>query len=84
MRDRVAAVNTRCETHDGRQWLSVDPSCEHVISDLEQVVFAENGDLDKRSNPLLTHISDALGYWVHQDFPPVARGGVGVGFSAWL
>jgi hypothetical protein len=84
VRDRIQAVNARCETHDGRQWLTVDPSCEHLISDLEQVVFAESGDLDKRSNPLLTHISDALGYWVHQDFPPVTRGGVGVGFSSWL
>ena len=39
--------------------------------DLEQVIFAENGELDKKSNPLLTHISDALGYWVHQEWPPV-------------
>jgi len=84
VRDRVSAVNARCETHDGKHWLTVDPACEHLIGDLEQVVFDDNGELNKRSNPLLTHISDALGYWVHQEFPPVARGGVGVGFSSWL
>ena len=30
--------------------------------DLERVVWDGN-DLDKRSEPNLTHISDALGYW---------------------
>lgn len=84
VRDRIQAVNSKCETTDGRQWLTVDPACQHLIGDLEQVVFNDAGDLDKRSNPALTHISDALGYWVHQEFPPVIRGGVGVGFSSWL
>lgn len=69
VRDRVAAVNARCETMDGQRHLLVDPSCVHLISDLEQVIFKDNGDLDKTSNPMLTHVSDAAGYWVHQEFP---------------
>jgi hypothetical protein len=73
VRDRIAAVNTRCLTDDGRVHMRIDPSCTHVIADLEQVIFADNGELDKKSNPLLTHISDALGYWVHQDWPPVVK-----------
>jgi hypothetical protein len=47
----------------------VDPTCIHVIADLEQVIFEDNGDLDKKSNPMLTHASDALGYWVHAEWP---------------
>jgi hypothetical protein len=84
VRDRVAAVNARCETMDGSHHFRLDPSCKRVQADLEQVVFAENGELDKKSNPLLTHISDALGYWIVQDFPPVRREAVGVMRSRWL
>jgi len=84
VRDRIAAVNGRCQTMDGERHLVVDPSCAHLIADFEQVVFADNGDLDKRSNPMLTHVSDALGYAVYQEWPPVARGGVGMGYAAWL
>lgn len=73
VRDRIAAVNARCLTDDGRTHMVIDPTCQHVVADLEQVIFADNGELDKKSNPLLTHISDALGYWVHQDWPPVSR-----------
>lgn len=68
-RDRVAAVNARCETMDGQHHFHVDPSCVHLIADLEQVIFEDNGDLDKKSNPILTHVSDALGYWIHRDWP---------------
>ena len=84
VKDRVEAVNARCQTASGAARLTVDPSCEHLISDLEQVVYTDAGDLDKRSNPMLTHISDALGYWIHQAWPPVARGGVGMGHVSWL
>jgi hypothetical protein len=68
VRDRVSAVNGRCETMDGTRHACLDPSCRHLIADLEQVTFAANGDLDK-SNPMLTHISDALGYWVEMEWP---------------
>lgn len=84
VKDRVASVNARCQTASGEARLVIDPSCEHLIGDLEQVVYTDAGDLDKRSNPMLTHISDALGYWIHQAWPPVTRGGVAVGFSSWL
>lgn len=78
VRDRVAAVNARCETMDGRRHLVVDPTCVHLIADLEQVIFKDNGDLDKSSNPMLTHMSDAAGYWIHREWPvqkPVIKAG---------
>ena len=71
VRDRVAAVNARCETMDGRRHFMVDPTCSHLITDLEQVIFDEDGNLDKDSNAELTHISDALGYWIQREWPPV-------------
>jgi hypothetical protein len=70
-RDRVAAVNGRCMTADGKTHLIIDPRNERLIADLEQVTFADNGELDQKTNPLLTHISDAFGYWVYQEWPPV-------------
>jgi hypothetical protein len=73
VRDRVAAVNARCETMDGQSHMRVDPSCKRLIGDFEQVVFAENGDLDQKTNPDLTHISDACGYWIVKDFPVVKK-----------
>lgn len=82
VRDRVSAVNARCETMDGRHHFTVDPFCRHLIADLEQVVFLDNGELDKKSNPMLTHASDALGYWIHREFP-VKKPAVTVGAS-WV
>lgn len=69
VRDRVAAVNARCQTMDGLHHFRVDPQCRHLIADLEQVVFLDNGDLDKKSNPMLTHSSDGIGYGIHREFP---------------
>ena len=71
VRDRVAAVNARCETMDGRHHLRVDPSCRRLISDFEQVIFADDGQLDQKTNPELTHISDAAGYWIVRQWPVV-------------
>jgi hypothetical protein len=73
VRDRVAAVNGRCRTMSGAVHFAVDPSCVKLIADLEQVVFADNGDLDKASNPALTHLSDALGYGCAREWPPSKR-----------
>ncbi len=84
VRDRVASVNTRCLTSDGKTHMRVDPSCTHLIADLEQVIFAENGELDKKTNPMLTHISDALGYWVYQDWPPVKYTAAQSSHVGWL
>lgn len=69
-KDRYSAVNSRCCTATGVRRLVVDPSCRHLIADLEQVIFDEHGVEDQKSNPMLTHVSAALGYWLVKDFPP--------------
>jgi len=83
-KDRVSAVNARCATMTGRHRLHVDPSCRGLIADLEQVIYAENGELDKTSNPQLTHLSDGLGYWLVRDFPPAPVTKAGAARVEWL
>lgn len=71
-RARVNAVNTRACTVDGTRRLFVDPKhAPHVVRDLEGVVVLEggSGEIDKKKHPQLTHISDALGYYIEHRFP---------------
>lgn len=71
-RVRVNAVNSRLKAADGTIRLMVDPQkAPHVVRDLEGVQLLEggSGEIDKKANPELTHISDALGYMVVREFP---------------
>jgi len=58
--DRINNVN-RLLTADR---LIISPKCKKLIADLEKVVWRDN-QLDKKTHPELTHISDALGYWLY-------------------
>jgi hypothetical protein len=63
--DRLNAVN-KLLLHD---WLTIEPGkCPHLVTDLERDVF-KNGDLDKQSDPALTHAGDAAGYPIAYLFP---------------
>jgi len=73
VRARINAVNSRLESADGKVHLLVDPSCRHVIEDLEGVTWSDSGDIDKKSSPTLSHISDALGYVIAEKWPVVSR-----------
>ena len=57
--DRVNTMNNLF-THDR---IVISPKCKKLIGDLEKVVW-KNNKLDQKTNPMLTHISDAFGYWV--------------------
>lgn len=73
-RSRVNAMNTRLKAGDGTIRLIVDPKrAPHVVTDLEGVRLLEggSGELDKKSDLKLTHISDALGYYVVKEFPVI-------------
>jgi len=74
-RARVNAVNARLRNAEGDIRLLVDPKCTHLIRDLEGVRLLEggSGELDKKNDPKLTHISDALGYYIAYEFPIVER-----------
>jgi len=41
--------------------LIIHPRCKKLITDLEMVSW-RNGELNKKDDPMLTHISDSLGY----------------------
>jgi len=66
-RARINAMNSRAKNSAGQCRLFVDPAkAPHVVRDLEGVQLLEggSGELDKRRTRDLTHISDALGYYV--------------------
>ncbi len=71
-RARVNAMNSRLKSAGGDVRLMVDPKrAPRVAKDLEGVTLLKGGggELDKKSNPELTHISDGLGYYIVKEFP---------------
>ena len=71
-RARVNSMNSRIKTYDGKIRFLVDPdNAPHVVRDFEGVTLVEggSGELDKDSDKSLTHLSDAIGYYVVEKFP---------------
>jgi len=62
--NRVNSVNKMLEGN-----IIIDPRCKALIQDLEKVTNKQGTrDIDK-SNKLLTHMTDALGYAIEWEFP---------------
>lgn len=75
-RSRLNAMNSRIKSASDEVRLMVDPAkAQHVVRDLEGVALLAggSGELDKKANPMLTHISDALGYYVAKEFPVIRQ-----------
>jgi hypothetical protein len=75
-RARVNALNSRIRAADGARRLLVDPTrAPHVVEDLEGVGLLPggSGEIDKKADPMLTHLTDAIGYHVEREHP--VRGG---------
>lgn len=71
VRERVNTVNGRLTNACGDRRLFIDPRCQELIADLEQVTYkAGSAQLDKDSDSARTHSSDALGYFLCQAFQP--------------
>tara|TARA_Y100000361_G_scaffold42295_1_gene36346 strand:- start:346 stop:1620 length:1275 start_codon:yes stop_codon:yes gene_type:complete len=61
--DRLNSVNNAFKS------MVIDPKCKTLIRDFEQVALKEHTrELDK-SNQELTHMSDAIGYFIDYEFP---------------
>ena len=76
VRDRVNTVNARLRSASGERRLLIDVKCRELILDLEQVCYKPgSSQLNKDSDPRRTHLSDALGYLLWQEFRPLARVG---------
>ncbi len=74
IRDRVEMVNAKCRNADSEARLWVNPSCRELIKNLEQVAYkTDSSVIDKLSDPQRTHISDALGYLLWEEFGPKLR-----------
>jgi hypothetical protein len=73
LKDRVNCVNAMLQNHARERRLRIAPACKELILDLERVHWKSdsNGntvsDIDK-SDPLRSHVSDALGYMIAQEF----------------
>ena len=72
-RSRVNAVNTRLMSGDKTVRMLVDPKhAPHVVRDFEGVRLLEggSGEIDKKDGEAsgLTHISDAVGYYIEHRF----------------
>jgi hypothetical protein len=74
VKDRINCVNAKLRSHAGQNRLFVDQRCKHLIKDFEQVSWKSDphgntlADLDK-SDPMRTHVSDAVGYLIAREFP---------------
>ena len=79
-RQRINATNSRLKTTDGTIRMLVDRSkAPHVVRDYLEVCVLEGGcgEIDKHAKADLTHVSDALGYYLALEFPIQVEGHAG-------
>ena len=80
VKDRVNCVNAVLGNQAGERRLRIDAGCKQLIQDFERVHWKAdpNGnalaDIDK-ADPLRSHLSDALGYMIVQEFGMRQNGG---------
>jgi hypothetical protein len=68
-RDRVNAVNARLLNSQGKSYLYIHPQkCRMLCRDFEQVSYKDSTTQIDKSKSTLTHISDALGYRIEEDY----------------
>jgi hypothetical protein len=75
-RSRINAVNSRIQSVAGVRRLMVDGrAAPHVVQDFEGVMNLKggSGEIDKKKSPMLSHISDSIGYYVEYEFPTVSQ-----------
>lgn len=71
-RARVNAMNARLMSMDGTVHMMIDPNkAPMTVRDLEGVrlLAGGSGEIDKKHDLKLTHLSDGLGYYVVGEFP---------------
>jgi hypothetical protein len=71
-RARLNAVNTRLRSGSGAVHMMVDPvAAPMTVKDFEGVRLLEggSGEIDKKHDPKLTHLTDGLGYYIVKVFP---------------
>ena len=72
VRNRVSLMNAKLKSAEGSISLVVNPKCKELILDFERVAWADGlSEIEKGKDQKRTHLSDALGYLVWQEFQPV-------------
>jgi phage terminase large subunit len=80
VKDRVNCVNAMLRNYAGERRLFLSPNCRELAKDFEQVAWkaSPNGnpisELNK-SDPMRTHLTDALGYYIVREFPMRGQSG---------
>jgi hypothetical protein len=69
-RDRVNAVNAMiCNSRNERRVFLHPTKCRQLMKDFEKVPFKDgSAQIEKNGDPLLTHASDAFGYFIEKEF----------------
>lgn len=78
-RARINATNTRLRAGDGTVRMMVDPAhAPNCVRDFEGVKLLKggSGEIDKKHSPELTHLTDAVGYYIEAAFPVRKRAGL--------
>lgn len=76
VRERLNLTNSKLRSAAGEVELLVDPKCKELIKDFEQVCYKEDStQIDKDRDRQRTHLSDALGYLLWQEYRPGAHVG---------
>ena len=71
VRERINLTNAKLRSASGEIGLLVDRKCTELIKDFEQVCFKQDSyQIDKDRDRQRTHLSDALGYLLWQEFRP--------------
>jgi hypothetical protein len=71
-RSRVNAVNSRLKTSTGEIRMMANPiTAKNIVRDFEGVRCIEggSGEIDKDGDKTLTHLTDAIGYYIFKRFP---------------
>lgn len=89
VKDRVNAVNAMCSNATGDRRMLVHENCKELIKDLEEVAWKKQqktgiitAELDQKTNPMRTHLSDALGYLIDMEFGLLGKSGERAGYVA--
>jgi hypothetical protein len=75
-RERVNAVNARLKTYSNNIRCVVNPRCVHTITDFRGVLSDDQGRIEKKRDPKLTHLTDGIGYYIASMFPIRVGGAV--------
>ena len=54
-------------------FMVVDSKCQFTIKDLEgvRVIDGGVGEIDKKRDPKLSHLSDGIGYYLAREYPVI-------------